>query len=247
MENKGQILIADDEKLFRESLSDRLCQEGFICDCASEASEAVEKLKSKQYDALISDIRMPGNANLEFIHNISETNADLPIILVTGYPSLNTAIESVGLSVMGYLVKPVNPEEMIKVAHRAVRFNRLRDTVSAVHEKASQWQEGMKRIQDTTRTSRKDVSKLSVDKFLDLTLSSILGSLMDLRNLTEAYVEDSSKQFACHMLNCPYKKTLKNGLEQAVTVLNETKTQFKSKRLADLRRNLETILRDSEK
>ncbi len=108
-----RILIADDEETFLYSTADILRREGYDCSCASDARAATEMLRMESYDLLIADIKMQGNADLEFIKALPQIADGMPVILVTGYPSLNSAIESIQLPVVAYLVKPVELKELL--------------------------------------------------------------------------------------------------------------------------------------
>ena len=94
MSELGRILIADDEETFLMSTADLLRNEGFECDCAPDATSAAQMLRSGDHDLLIADIKMPGNFELEFIRDLPQIAEGLPVILVTGYPTLDTAIQS---------------------------------------------------------------------------------------------------------------------------------------------------------
>ncbi|MCH6545058.1 MAG: response regulator transcription factor [Deltaproteobacteria bacterium] len=108
-----RILIADDEESFLYSTADILRREGYDCSCASDARAATEMLRKDSYDLLIADIKMQGNSDLEFIKALPQIAEGMPVILVTGYPSLNSAIESVQLPVVAYLVKPFELNELL--------------------------------------------------------------------------------------------------------------------------------------
>jgi len=108
-----RILIADDEESFLYSTADILRREGYDCSCALDARAATEMLRKESYDLLIADIKMQGNADLEFIKALPRIADGMPVILVTGYPSLNSAIESIQLPVVGYLVKPFELDELL--------------------------------------------------------------------------------------------------------------------------------------
>src|SRR4030042_1592190 len=113
MGDLGRILIADDEETFRNSIADLLRRGGYQCDCAPDAIVAAELLRSADYDLLIADIKMEGNFELEFIRELPQIAEGMPVILVTGYPSLRSAIESIQLPVAAYLVKPFEFEELL--------------------------------------------------------------------------------------------------------------------------------------
>ena len=108
-----RILIADDEESFLYSTADILRREGYDCSCAADALAATEMLKEDSYDLLIADIKMQGNSDLEFIKALPQIAEGMPVILVTGYPSLNSAIESIQLPVVAYLVKPFELNELL--------------------------------------------------------------------------------------------------------------------------------------
>ena len=101
--------------------ADLLRKEGYHCDCALDAATAAEMLRSDRYELLIADIKMPGNPQLELIKDLPNIAQDVPVILVTGYPSLNSAIQSVQMPVAAYLVKPVDFSADI-VIHSASKF-----------------------------------------------------------------------------------------------------------------------------
>ncbi len=107
-----RILIADDDETFLLSTADLLKREGYKCDCVEDVSSAIEKLNEVSYDLIISDIRIPGNTEFEFLDYLSESELKIPIILVTGYPSAyQTGARK--LSVMACLPKPFQLEELL--------------------------------------------------------------------------------------------------------------------------------------
>ncbi len=124
MPRSGKILVADDEATFLEATVDLLREEGFECDGAPDAFHAESLLRQKDYDLLIADIRMPGNLELELLKGLKSTTGGLPVILVTGYPSLDTAMLSTRLSVVGYMLKPVNFDDLLEVAQEAIAHYR---------------------------------------------------------------------------------------------------------------------------
>ena len=102
----GRVLFADDDRAARESLAELLRRLGYTCECAATATEALEKLRAAPCEALISDIHMPGNTALELVEAAVQVVPGLPVILLTGRPSVETAARSVRLPVTAYLTKP---------------------------------------------------------------------------------------------------------------------------------------------
>ena len=121
MTKLGRILIADDEEIFLNSMADLLRREGYECGCAPNAIVAAELLRSNDYDLLIADIKMEGNFELEFIQDLPQIATGMPVILVTGYPSMKSAIQSVQLPVVAYLVKPFEFKELLEQVQKSIK------------------------------------------------------------------------------------------------------------------------------
>jgi two-component system nitrate/nitrite response regulator NarL len=112
-----KLLLADDEETFSSSVAVLLRREGYLCDVASSAGDAIEKLTQSPYDLLITDLRMPGNGDLELLKAAA---GSLPVIVVTAYPSVPTAIEALRFAVVDYIVKPFDFEELLRAVQRAL-------------------------------------------------------------------------------------------------------------------------------
>ena len=131
MAGLGSILIADDEDTFLQSTARLLRREGYDCDCAADADEAIEMLSVRRYDLLLSDIRMPGNSDMRLFREVQRRAAGMPVILVTGHPSVDTAIESIRLAVAAYLIKPLDFEELRQRIHELLERSRTDRAVAA--------------------------------------------------------------------------------------------------------------------
>jgi DNA-binding NtrC family response regulator len=106
MGTPGNILIVDDDEGFQKLTASMLNKAGYTTDMANDAISARTRLQNNVYDLILADLQMPGNRNMEFIHQLPALAEGVPVIIVTGYPSLQTAMDAIGLSVKGYLVKP---------------------------------------------------------------------------------------------------------------------------------------------
>ncbi|OGQ00224.1 MAG: hypothetical protein A2026_06170 [Deltaproteobacteria bacterium RBG_19FT_COMBO_46_12] len=245
MADLGRILIADDEETFRNSIADLLRQAGYQCDCAPDAIVAAELLRSAEYDLLIADIKMEGNFELEFIRELPQIAEGMPVILVTGYPSLRSAIESIQLPVAAYLVKPFEFEELLVQVQISVKNYQFCKTVRDHRKRLTDWSEDLKGIEEVQNIMPPSESSPPIDDFLTLTFHNIAGALSDLKHLTESFsTGNSSHQEVCHLLNCPRLNTLNKTLVETIDVLEKTKSAFKSKELGNLRRNLEELVKD---
>jgi len=110
----ARILLADDEDTFRCATAELLRRRGYACDGAADGGSAAALLAERRHDLLIVDIRMQGNRDLEVIAGLRRAGDSIPVVIVTGYPSLATAIKAVDLRVGAYLVKPVDFEDLLE-------------------------------------------------------------------------------------------------------------------------------------
>lgn len=117
-----KILIVDDELLIRDLLYDYFASKDFSIQTANDVSEAMEIFqRSGDFDCILTDIKMEGEDGLSFVDRIRAERPDVPIILMTGYPSVETAVEALRKRVFDYIIKPFN-------------INRLFATVKAASE-----------------------------------------------------------------------------------------------------------------
>ncbi len=247
MKKLGRILFADDEEDFRSPIAKMLRKDGYECDCVDDANETVEKLKGSRYDLLISDICMPGNVELELIKKITEVAEGMPVILITGYPSIDSAVESANLSVAAYLVKPFKISVLRDHVGKAIEYSRAYRVLMNTRKRLREWDNDLENIKKLINVETEMTSPIAINTFYGLTLQNIVDSLMELKNLTDLLILKGDEQYVCNLLNCPSLKTLKGGLHETVKVLKKTKNAFKSKDLAELRKKVEAILENEEK
>jgi len=115
-----RILIADDEPLYLRTTGQLLRKAGYDCVCVSDANAALVKLHSESFDLILSDLNMPGNLKLELLMQGRTQWPEIPLIVITGVPSLPTAIESVRLGIADYLLKPVKFEDLLASVRRVL-------------------------------------------------------------------------------------------------------------------------------
>ncbi len=116
----ARILVADDEPLFLRTTAELLRKAGYECACAADGIAALQALGRESFDLIISDLNMPGNLKLELLHEGRQQWPETPLIVITGAPSLPTAIESVRLGIADYLLKPVKLDDLLSSVKRAL-------------------------------------------------------------------------------------------------------------------------------
>lgn len=243
MAPKGNILIADDEDTFLNSTADLFRRQGYSCTCAVDGQSAIEILKHNDIDLLIADIKMPGNPEFELVRDMSSIAKGLPIIIVTGFPSLKTAIMSIQLPVVAYLVKPFDFDDLLKAAQSALESYQTLQMVHEAQRRIKEWDNELNRFVSTINHSRADLSQISVEAYLNITLSNVIGSLNDLKNIAEALASSNKESYACNLLNCPREKAFYNAISDAIETIKKSKRAFKSNELGELRAKLESLLK----
>lgn len=118
----GAILVVDDEESLRLTFQLFLQREGYDpVFTASTFEDALELVRQKEFDLIISDIVLEGRSGIDLLKCIRETGNECPVVMVTGYPNVKTASEAVRLGAFDYLPKPVNKEALLKVTRLALQ------------------------------------------------------------------------------------------------------------------------------
>jgi DNA-binding NtrC family response regulator len=123
---EGRILIVDDEEGLRRLLSILLSKEGYEVVAAANGSEAIAQFEKNVVDLVITDIKMPGMSGIELLQAIRALDPAVPVIVMTAYASLDTAIEAVNQGAFHYFVKQTRNEEIKLVVKRALEMQRLK-------------------------------------------------------------------------------------------------------------------------
>jgi len=124
-EHQRRVLIVDDDSAVLQASSLLLSRAGFTVDSAVSGEMAMQMIQRRPYSAILSDINMQGMSGLELLRAIRERDLDTPVILITGGPSLQTAIDAMAWGAHRYLLKPVPPNELIEGVTRAVLLSDL--------------------------------------------------------------------------------------------------------------------------
>ncbi len=118
--DSARVLVVDDEGAIRYSVSKTLQRIGYQVDEASSGEEALEMISKSEYEVILTDIRMPGLTGVELLKRIKDISPDGIVILMTGYASLGTAVESLRLGAHDYLIKPSSSQDIRQSVARGV-------------------------------------------------------------------------------------------------------------------------------
>ena len=121
----ARVLIADDDEVSCQLFAELLEKEGYQVDQAQSGAAALSRLSEQRYDLLIIDVRMPGITGLEVSRTVHKEYPALPVIVMTAFGSMETAIEAIHEGAFDFISKPMNVEELKKTVARALQQRSL--------------------------------------------------------------------------------------------------------------------------
>jgi len=134
MEFTGRILIVDDDPHFLRVLARILSGENFLVTSAGGACDALELLKSAQFDLIISDLRMPECDGVGFLEALRQSGNNVPVIILTAYGEVDTYLAAMNAGATEYLNKPIHSDELLRIVRSCLRSRaHRRNTTSSNH------------------------------------------------------------------------------------------------------------------
>jgi two-component system response regulator PilR (NtrC family) len=134
MPQRDTILVIDDEAIMQEILADFLREEGFEVDIASSGEEGIELARDNAYDCAIVDLMMPGIDGIETMQALKGRDPDLPVIMITAFASVESAVEAMKRGAHEYITKPFKNDEVLVVLQNAIRQRRLEEEVRTLRK-----------------------------------------------------------------------------------------------------------------
>ena len=110
--SRGRILIVDDEDVVRESLAQWFAGDGYEVTPIASGKEALATVTTRDFDLALLDIKMPGMDGMELQGRLIEADPELTVIIMTGYASVETAVQALKRGAWDYITKPVDPDEL---------------------------------------------------------------------------------------------------------------------------------------
>ncbi len=169
----GRVLIVDDEKSIRITLGEFLKKEGMDVETAANAEEAFELLRGGSFDVVITDIVMPKISGMEIIEYVRAKSSTVQIIVMTGEPTVDTAIKSVQNGANDYMIKPIVRRDFIQSVKRAMQVKVLIDEKAALEAQNQEYQRGLEEIVEK-RTDELQKAMQSI--------SSLLTAVVEMRD-----------------------------------------------------------------
>src|SRR5215813_8365995 len=165
-EESPRVLVVDDEKVIREILSDFLTMEGYVVRTVEDGQAALRELQRRTYNLVISDLKMPSMGGLELLEQIAEQNINVLTVIMTGFGTVETAIEAMKKGAYDYILKPFKVEEVVHIVQRGLDRQRLQQENIRLKEALSIY-----------KISEAITSSLSLETVLELILESTLAEI----------------------------------------------------------------------
>jgi signal transduction histidine kinase len=125
VQKKPVILVIDDEESMRDSCSQILIKDGFLAETAENGSAGLEKIKEKKPDLALIDLKMPGISGMEVLEKTKEIDPNLISIVITGYATIESAVEAMKKGAYDFLPKPFTPEQLRIIIRRGLERRKL--------------------------------------------------------------------------------------------------------------------------
>jgi DNA-binding NtrC family response regulator len=138
----NSILVIDDEKSIRDSLKMILEYEHYAVDFAENGEQGLSKLSAQSFDAVLLDVKMAGMDGLEVLHRIREKNTDLPVVMISGHGTIETAVEATKLGAFDFLPKPLDRDKLLITIRNALQHA----SITEENRKLQETLEGKRRI-----------------------------------------------------------------------------------------------------
>ena len=130
---KKKALVIDDEQIVLESVSALLTDEGFEVDVSLDGRQGLDWAIERNYDVVLTDIRMPDIGGMKVLRDIKRINPTLPVIMITGYASVESAVQAMKLGAAEYIEKPFEPEQLLDAVSRALGISKEAEEQGLIH------------------------------------------------------------------------------------------------------------------
>jgi DNA-binding response OmpR family regulator len=121
----SRILIVDDDAILRATVADILVEEGYEVAEAGDGADALVMLNTADFDVVMSDVKMPKMDGLIFLHQIKANHSEIPVIMLTGHGTIDTAVEAMRRGAVNYLLKPSNRRQILESVREAIELKRV--------------------------------------------------------------------------------------------------------------------------
>src|ERR1044071_3591333 len=197
-EDRPRILVVDDEKVIRDMLADFLGMEGYVVRTAEDGTSALSELGKGHFDLVISDLKRPRMGGIALLDEIARSAPDALTVIMTGFGTVETAIDAMKRGAYDYILKPFKVEEVVHIVQRGLEKRRLAAENLRLREALSLY-----------KVSEAIAASLSLDEVVSTLSDSALSEVRS--DLVMTWLADGEGNFALRSLN--YSSLLEEGEE----------------------------------
>jgi response regulator RpfG family c-di-GMP phosphodiesterase len=176
-EDRPRILVVDDEKVIRDMLADFLGMEGYVVRTAEDGTAALSELTKQHFDLVISDLKMPRMGGIALLDEIARTSPDALTVIMTGFGTVETAIDAMKRGAYDYVLKPFKLDEVVHVVQRGIEKQRMTAENLRLREALSLY-----------KVSEAIAASLSLDQVLETVADSCLQEVRG--DLVSTWLDD---------------------------------------------------------
>lgn len=163
---RERILVVDDEQVIRDIMIDFLSGEGYETVAVTNGQEALEKVMSESFDLVLVDLKMPVMDGIQFLKEVRSHKLKIPVVMMTGYGTLETAVECMKMGAQDYIQKPFRMSDVLAVIRRTIREKKIEEENVQLKE-----------IMNLYKISEAMTSSLSLPQILEIILHTIMREL----------------------------------------------------------------------
>jgi len=177
-----RILVVDDEKNIRLTLTQALESDEWQTDTAVNGEEALQKLQESEFDLMLLDLKMPGIDGMEVLRHVAEDRPDVRVVIITAYGTIESAVEAMKLGAVDYLQKPFVPTDIRELVSRVIARGELKE------EQASDYESRLELVKKCINERHFDAAEVHARKAINIDLErpeahNLLGALFEMRGM----------------------------------------------------------------
>jgi two-component system response regulator AtoC len=130
--DERRILVIDDEAFVRDLLHDFFTKLKFEVVLAPDGSSGIAAFGDSRFSLVLVDLKMPGKSGIDVLRELRQEHADTPVIIMTGYPTVDSSIEALRLGAFDYIIKPFKLQELREVVDRAIKEQELHEEIDTL-------------------------------------------------------------------------------------------------------------------
>ena len=153
---KGKVLVIDDEDIVLKSVNKILSEENYEVDVSSSGRQGIDWAVERSYDVVLTDIRMPDIGGMRVLRDVKRAKPSLAVIMITGYASVQSAVQAMKLGAADYLEKPFTPDQLLKAVASALDIT----TTQPVEDQALVHKEEMLAVLERAATDGEFIAQL---------------------------------------------------------------------------------------